>query len=68
MGISLSGGPTPTRMSPAVMDGGAKGPTRREMESHKRSDFKGSKLKYIKARLKMRREKQREMKMVGLWR
>lgn len=68
MGISLIGGPTPTRMSPAVMDGGAKGPTRKEMESQRRIDLRGSELKCSTARVQMRREKETEMKRVGLWR
>lgn len=41
-GGSWMGGPSPTRMSPAVTERGAKGPIRRERASHKKIDPKGS--------------------------
>lgn len=44
-GGSWMGGPSPTRMSPAVTESGAKGPIRRERESQMRRDPKGSMVK-----------------------
>ncbi|WVZ26398.1 hypothetical protein V8G54_004942, partial [Vigna mungo] len=66
----LTTSPRPTRMSPPVRDGGAKGPMRRESASQNKSDLKGSDSR--KKRDRARKSEEREMVtkrngLVGLW-
>lgn len=63
--------PRPTLTSPPVSEIGAKGPMRRERESQKRIDLKGSDWKKKSARAKRMEERVMVMKrssLVGLWR
>lgn len=63
----MTGGPTPTRMSPPVRKSGAKGPTRSERESQMKRELKGSKVKKKMGRTEKIMESKRGMKKVG-WR
>ncbi|KAH1251192.1 hypothetical protein GmHk_05G014155 [Glycine max] len=66
----LTTSPRPTRTSPPVMEGGAKGPTRRESASQKRSDLKGSASRKKRERVRKSEERETVAKrngLVGLW-
>lgn len=57
--------PTPTRMSPAVIESGAKGPRRREREIHRRRELRGSDRVYKMERERKRVEREKERKREG---
>lgn len=61
-------GPRPTRMSPPVTEGGAKGARRREEASHRMRNWRvwDWRKKMERTKREMERKKQRRMK--GLWR